>query len=206
MSLTCSCADPLETATNDKCAAIAYGNQIVKIFAQKVTGTDFDASGGNTITVEADWDTKLAADDDDRIVVFSNLTNALRPSADPNIEEGNEVTYGGKNIIDRPQSITADFKYLAQSTFRALDQVACWDLVRIWFLDNNGYLWAQNTSTGAGIPDVSVTTGTYAQEGIGTKNRNPMEFSWNNICQPVPVAQLNFLKYKEGSNESGSTL
>ena len=97
-------------------------------------------------------------------------------------------------------------KYLSANTFRQLDQMACWDLTRFWFLDNNNYLWAFNATTGEGIPSVSVITGTYQQMGIGTKNNNPIEVTWNNLCQPVPVAQLSFLKSIEGSNDSGSIL
>lgn len=206
MSITCICTDPLQSPTNDKCAAVTYGNQIVKVFFQKETGADFDGTAGNDVEVEADWQTRVAADDDDRIVIIGNLAGAERPSADPNVEEGNAVPYGGQEVIDRPQSITAMLKYAKQETFRQLDQIACWDLTRMWFLDNNNWLWGFNTTTGEGIPSVSVTTGTYQQMGIGTKNSNPITISWNNVCQPVPIAQLSFLKTLEGNNESGSTL
>jgi hypothetical protein len=205
MSISCLCTDPLQSPANNKCGALQLGNQIVKVFFQKETGTDFDGTTGNNVTVEADWQTRLAADDDDRIVIFENLAGAERPSSEPNKEDGNAVPYGGTEIIDRPQSLTAMFKYLSQDTFAKLNQVTCWDLTRMWFLDNNNYLWAIDTD-GAGIPSVSVITGTYQQMGIGTKNSNPFTASWNNVCQPVPVAQLSFLKSIEYSNESGSTL
>lgn len=205
MSITCVCTDPLQSPDNDKCGAPQYGNQIVKIFAQKETGTDFDGTSGNDITLEADWQTRVAADNDDRIVIFSNIAGAERPSSDPNVEDGNAVPYGGTEVIDRPQTITGMFKYLSASSFRQLDQVACWDLTRIWFLDNNNYLWGF-TTTGNGIPGVSFITGTYSQAGIGTKNSNPFTVSWNNICQPLPIGQFAFLRTLEGSNVSGSTL
>lgn len=206
MSITCLCTDPLQSPDNNKCGAIPYGNQIVKLFFQKETGTDFDGTSGNTITVEADWQDRLAADNDDRIVVIPNLAGAERPSAEPNKEEGNLVPYGGTELIDRPQTITGFLKYISASTLRQLDQMACWDLTRLWFLDNNNYLWAFDATTGAGVPSVSVITGTLQQMGIGTKNNNPITVTWNNLCQPVAVAQLSFLKSIEGSNESGSTL
>jgi len=206
MSLTCDCISPLQSPDNDKCSALQLGNQIVKIFVQKMTGTDFDGTSGNDIDLEADWQDRLAADNDDRIVVFANIGGAERPSAEPNVEEGNAVAYGGKEIIDRPQSITGMIKYISADTLSQLNQITCWDLVRIWFLDNNNFVYVQNATTGEGVPSVSVTTGTLQQMGIGTKNSNPFEFSWNNNCQPVPYGQLAFLKTIEGSNESGSTL
>lgn len=205
MSLECLCTDPLQSVANEKCSAPSYGNQIVKIFVQKETGTDFDGVTYNVAT-EADWQTLLAADNDDRIVVFGNLASADRPSSDPNVEEGNDVPYGGQEVIDRPQSITAMMKYLSQDDFNKVNQINCWGTTRIWYLDNNDYLWAFNTTTGEGIPGVSVTTGTYQQSGIGTKNKLPVTFSWNNVCQPVPMGQYTFLRTIEGSNESGSVL
>lgn len=205
MSLECLCTDPLQSVANEKCSAPSYGNQIVKIFVQKETGTDFDGVTYN-VNTEADWQTLLAADNDDRIVVFGSLASADRPSSDPNVEEGNDVPYGGQEVIDRPQSITAMMKYLSQDDFNKVNQINCWGTTRMWYLDNNDYLWAFNTTTGEGIPGVSVTTGTYQQSGIGTKNKLPVTFSFNNVCQPVPVAQLSFLRTIEGSNESGSVL
>ena len=67
-SISCLCADPLAAVTNDPCSAVKYGNQIVKLFVQKMDGATFDGQVGNDVTVEADWDTKLAAVDDDKII------------------------------------------------------------------------------------------------------------------------------------------
>jgi len=199
------CNNPLQSISNEKCGAPKFGNQIVKFFLQKQTGADFDGTLNNDIEEEADWQSRLAADDDDRIVVIPNLASTERPSADPNLEEGNDVPYGGSEIIDRPQSITGAMKYLNQEDFALVRKINCWDQVRLWFLDNNNWLWAFAT-TGEGIPGISVVTGTYQQMGIGTSNRTPITLSWNNICEPVPVAQLSFLRNIEGSNESGSIL
>lgn len=206
MSLECLCTDPLQSVANEKCSAPNYGNQIVKWFIQKETGADFDGTLNNAVTVEADWQTKLAADNDDRIAVFGSIAGMERPSSDPNMEEGNDVPYGGKEPIDRPQEATGNLKYLSQDDFNKVNQINCWGTMRGWYLDNNDWLWAFNTTTGEGIPGVTVTTGTYSQAGIGTKNKLPITFSWNNLCQPVPIAQLTFLRTIEGSNVSGSIL
>jgi hypothetical protein len=208
-SITCVCDDPIQNIPNDKCDALQFGNQIVKIFAQKMTGTDFDGTGGNTITVEADWLTKLASDDDDRIVVIPSLSGAVRPSAEPNMEEGNDVPYGGVEIIDRPQEITFNLKYFSTPTFEKMDQVACWGLIRFWFLDNNDYLWCSDVTTGAGIEDASLILTTMSQAGIGTKNKSENnKIAWNNLCQPrsSSALKLSFLKTLEGSDASGSTI
>lgn len=204
--LTCLCADALESIDNDKCSAVDYGTQIVKVFVQKMTGEDWDGTGGNTVTVEADWNTKIVSDTEDRIVVIGNLSNAQLPSTDPNVEEDNAVPYGGVEIIDWPREFTAELKYLTATGIAQLDQVNCWGLVRVWFLTNKSWLFAADATLGTGIENASVIPMGYRIEGIGTKNRAGIRVKWNNVCNPRPVAQLAFLSTIEGSNVSGSTV
>lgn len=200
-SITCLCADPLASVTNDPCSAVKYGNQIVKIFVQKMDGTAFDGGVGNDATVEADWDTKLAAVDDDKIVVIGSVIGT-RESAEPTLEEGNDVPYGGAEIIDRPQTISFAMKYLSETSFAELDKTVCWGKVRVWFLDNENYLWGSEvavaaTEGGNGIEDANIITATLSQAGIGTRNRiENNQIRWNDLCQPVPVGQFAFLKTK----------
>jgi hypothetical protein len=188
--LSCLCADELLSVPNNPCDAVKYGNQIVKIFVQKMTGETFDGTNGNTVSVEADWDTKLAAVNDDRIVTISA----------PTTESGNEVPYGGEEVIDRPQEITFSLKYFKATTFANLDKIACWGKVRVWFLDNENYLWCSETTNGNGVEDASVLTTTLSQAGIGTRNKaENNKITWNNLCQPRPYpTALSFLKNKEG--------
>ena len=200
-SITCLCADPLASVTNDPCSAVKYGNQIVKLFVQKMDGTAFDGSLNNDVTVEADWDTKLAAVDDEKVVSIGSIIGT-RESAEPTLEEGNDVPYGGAEIIDRPQSISFAMKYLSETSFAELDKIVCWGKVRVWFLDNENWLWGTEiavpaTSGGNGIEDANIITATYSQAGIGTRNKvENNQVRWNDLCQPVPVAQLSFLKTK----------
>lgn len=200
-SISCLCADPLAAVTNDPCSAVKYGNQIVKLFVQKMDGATFDGQVGNDVTVEADWDTKLAAVDDDKIISIGNVIGT-RESAEPTLEEGNDVPYGGAEIIDRPQSLSFAMKYLSETSFAELDKTVCWGKVRVWFLDNENYLWGSEiavaaTSGGNGIEDANVITATLSQAGIGTRNKiENNQVRWNDLCQPVPVGQFDFLKTK----------
>ncbi len=208
-AIECECDDPIQNIPNDKCDAIKFGNQIVKLFCQKMTGADFDGTSGNNILVEADWLTKLAADDDDRIVVIPNIAGATRPSAEPNIEENNDVPYGGVEAIDTPREIMFNLTYFTEQIFAKMDQVKCWGLTRLWFLDNNDYLWCADVSTGEGIPDTSLILTSMGQMGIGTRNKaENNRVKWNNDCQPrsSQALKLSFLKTLEGSDVSGSTL
>lgn len=200
-TLNCLCADPLANISVDNCDATKYGNQIVKVFVQKMEGTAFDGTLLNDVTVEADWDTKLAAVDDQKIVVIDNIIGT-RDSAEPTVEEGNDVRYGGVEIIDRPQQVTFSMKYFSQAIFAEIDKVSCWGKVRFWFLDNNDYLWGSEiavaaTSGGNGVEDANVLMSTMSQAGIGTRNKmENCQIRWNDLVQPVEVGQFAFLKTK----------
>lgn len=197
-SISCLCADPLATVTNDACSAVKYGNQIVKIFVQKMNGLTFDGTVGNDVAVEADWDTKLAAVTDDKIVTIGSIIGT-RDSAEPTIEEGNDVPYGGAEIIDRPQAMNFVVKYASENTFAEIDKTVCWGKVRVWFLDNEDYLWGSTLEIngGDGILDANIITTTLSQAGIGTRNKmENNQIRWNELCQPVPVGKYSFLKTK----------
>jgi hypothetical protein len=209
MSLTCDCDNALESPLNSKCDAPDFGNQIVRIFAQKMTGTDFDGTGGNAVTVEADWQARINADDDDRIVILQNISNGLMPATEPNVEEGNAVPGGGKEVIDQPRTITGEAKYLSIADFGLWDKVNCWGAIRFWVLTNRGWLFAYDITTGAGVPNATLIKKSYAMGGIGVKNMLPFELSWNDLCEMKPVTgsnALTFLQTMQASNVSGSQL
>ena len=191
MSVTCLCANPLNDVCSDPCDAVQYGNQIVKIFAQKMSGADFDGTLNNDISLAADWATKIGAVTDEKIALICNLSGSVRSSTEPTVDEGNDVPYGGSEVIERPQEITFDLKYFNQATFQSLDEVACWGKVRFWFLDNKDYLWVADDITGAGIVNGNVMTGNFSQQGIGTRNKaTGNKLSWVDLCQPRPFAVL----------------
>ena len=106
MSVTCACATDAESIDNVACDQSDLGNQIVSVFLQKMSGSTFDGvaivsgSAGGDISLEADWVAKRDATGDDKIVAIQNVTGAIRESAEPNIEEGNDVPYDGAEVID----------------------------------------------------------------------------------------------------------
>lgn len=187
MAITCSCAAALPEISNNPCDAGLYGNQIVKIFLAKSDVTDFDGTLNNDATVPGDWQTKIAAND---IVVLANLAGAVKESAEPNIEEGNDVPYSGADIIDKEEAITFDLKYLTDADFALLDQFACSAKYKMWFLDNNNYIWGAEATTGTGIPNVSVIMTTMSHGGIGTKTKYAGNtVRWNSLESAKPIAQ-----------------
>jgi hypothetical protein len=200
MAITCSCATDLASVTNEPCGATPYGNQIVKIFLQKQTGLGFDGTVGSDITLEADWDSKIAAAGDDKIMIIPNIAGAVKESVEPNIEEGNDVPYDGADLIDRQHTITFDLKYLTEASFAEIDQLSCPVKYRLFYLDNEGYLWGGSLETAGaadGIDNVSVVMSSYGQAGIGTKNKFAGNIvRWNSLESVKPIGQLDFLATK----------
>jgi len=174
------------------------------MFFQKMEGTAFDGAGGGDITSLSDWQAKIAATGADHIASISDITGSIRASVTGNTETANDVPYGGTEVIDMPQNIVFDLKYFSAATFAQLDQLRCWGLVRFWFLDNQNYVWG-STSTGNGVEFSSVLPATFGQAGIGTKNKaTGNQVTWNNLCQPLPIAQLPFLATIDQTFNSGS--
>lgn len=208
-SLACACNDVATHVHNEPCDEVKYGNQVVKFFFQKKAATTTfttNGGGGSTdIAIEANWDTLIASGNVNKIAAISNVSAAIRASKTGNIETGNEVPYGGVEMIDKEQDITFALKYFSQNTFRQLDQLQCWGLMTMWFLDNLNWLWGFSHTTGEGIPNATIIPATFGQEGIGTRNQaKGNKITWNNLLQPVPIRQLAFLASKDETYSSGS--
>lgn len=191
---TCDCNDPLNSIQNDRCTDAGFGIQLTQISIQKMTGVDFDGTNGNDILVEADWDTKIAAIADDKIILLQ--CNALRPPATPNLLTGNDVPFGGQIALDRPQEINGFITFPSQQTLEDINAASCWPEVKIGFSDNQDWFFASKSPNGEFIPNASIVFDTLAQEGFGTKARIPFKITYNNNCQPVAIAKLPFLRAK----------
>lgn len=192
------CDSDLVALGAEKCDDVQYGTQIVRIFVQKLSGTQFDGSVGNDVNEEADWDTKLAATGDDKIVIIGGVTATL-PSVDPVVQSGQDVPYGGEEAIEATPSITGHIRYVNSQAFENSEvHTYCQGAARIWYLDNRGYLWGGETiakaTIGNGFDDVSLIFSTLDKPGIGGKVRIPFRATWTSQCQPKPIAQIPFLK------------
>lgn len=204
MPISCSCATELVSITNDPCARSPYGNQIIKIFLQKMTGAKFNGTALNSITEEADWNLKIAAVNDDKIIIIPNLAGAVKDSVQPNIEENNDVPYGVADPIDYPHSIVFDTKYINASTFADLESYLCGTKLRMYYLDSAGYLFGGEVATpevtpgtsgdgtgGEGVTNVSFIPSSYGVGGIGTKNKFAGNvLRWTNLQMERPVRDV----------------
>jgi hypothetical protein len=161
----------------------------------KSGGTEFDGTGGNTITVEADWQTKFSATGVDHMAAIPNISGASLPEPDDTVAEDNDVPYGGTELEDRKHALTFDLRYLSDTMWDELDEITnCVGLVSMWFLDNEGYIWG-SSAVGAGIQNVSIMMKTPVLEDINTKTKVTGNVAaWHANCTHRPAGQVTFLQ------------
>lgn len=196
MGVTCNCIDDLQGITNDNCTKIDYGNQIVKVFFQKIDGANFDGQVGHDVTLQADWESKISATGDDKIIVIPNVTGIL-PSVEPVVEEGQDVPYGGREPIEYTQQIEAMMRYPSSDTLNQVETLTyCSGALRMWFLTNNNYLFGSeivaDAAVGAGFDRAYFDASTLGLDGIGTTNKIPFKVTWTRKCQPKAIGQESF--------------
>lgn len=198
--LTCTCdGTSLVAIPNDPCSAPKWGEQIVGIFVQRIAGSPFDgvplASGttGGDITLVADWEAKMAALDDDKIVFLHNLAGTEVADVTRRSREGNDVPYGGLEILNMARSFSGRIQYPNNDTITAVNSSRCWGKVRVWILDNNGYLQGGD----AGIENVNVNVDALKRPGIGSAipTHFPFSVDWEDIEEKaMSDTALTFLK------------
>ena len=195
MSITCSCGDALTAIKNDPCNFAGIGVQITTIAYQLMTGSDFDgnaiASGteGGDISLEADWQAKLAAVDEDKIVLLKNLGGVQTPEASPQVRENNDVAYGGRVITDISRVITGRLDFPALSDIAAISRVnKCMGKVRVWLLDNNDFLQGP-------VRNANLTFGSLTRPGLGQALPAHFTFSLNYNAIEEPEFQTTPLPF-----------
>lgn len=184
MSLTCSCSDTLAAPKNKPCDKLDLGKQITAIFIQKMEGSPFDGgtisgTSGGTITNKADWEAKIAATDDDKIIVLKNLAGITVPEASAQELSGNDVPYGGRIVTDLTRSIAGRLQYPDTTTITNVNKSRCWGKVRVWLLDERDNLQGGNE----GIENVNINFMNLVRLGLGdgTPPHFPFQVDWMDL-------------------------
>ncbi len=199
MGLTCDeCTTAINGVSTDRCDQVNYGNQVVKLFLQKMEGEQFDGTVGNDVEVAADWATKIAAVTDDHVAIIPNITATI-PEQDPTIEEGQDVPYGGIEAIESTFLLEGVIRYLNETVFTEVEKLTyCTSPFRLWFLTNTDWLFGAdvqvNAALGEGFDSCSFMAKTPGIDGIGTKMKIKFSIKRVTPCMPKPVANLPFLK------------
>lgn len=143
-TITCDCADTLPVVKNDRCALPGIGKQITGFGVQLMTGSDFDGTAisdggtaGGDISLAADWQAKMAATDENKIIVIQNLAGTNTPEGTPQVLEGNDVAYGGRVLTDMARTITGRIDFPSLADIDAINRInKCIGKLRVYVWDD----------------------------------------------------------------------
>jgi len=183
MSLNCNCPLPTAITTITPAACDENFGQIQKIAIQRV-GDDFDGGMGNTITVLADWQTKIALATDVKIQVSPFIDNAV-------IGAGEAITNGGGDnttlngrvelVGINKSNVSGMFKSLTSAVIDALQSYNCENAIGVYFFNADGKIIAEELSTGVytPFPISSFFVGDKTNNGFATRDENALSFQLN---------------------------
>ncbi|GAA4393534.1 hypothetical protein [Hymenobacter koreensis] len=180
-----ACNVPLVAVSNDPCAKVAYGRQIVAILYQDSAG---DAP---TLTTESAAQAAMTAVGADKLFILNNV--AASDVADPSDQllSGNDVPYGASELTDRTRTVTGRLQYPAAATHTAVNALnSRGGTLRTWLLDDQGYLQGP-------IENASLVFGVFKRPGIGQAipAHYPLTLTYNSIAEPaISAAALPHIK------------
>ena len=147
------------------------GGQIGKIAFQKIN------QPFTLITDEAEWTTKIAANDDTKIGLSPELDNALMPTGEPLTKGGGDnSTFRGavRFIGDGPQTFTAELPDCPTANVVELRKLICMNQIGVYLLTDDG-IWSKADSSALKIE--SNYTSSRGFEGNGENDKNILTFS-----------------------------
>lgn len=173
--MDCNCPAPsaLTEIPQEDCGVNL--KQIQKIAYQRA-GDGFNTAGVTDITLLADWQTKISASDDTKIVVTPLV------GGEPVIEPGEAITTGGgdnstlNGVAEvegvNPSSFSCLFKSISATVEKAMKELNCEkDLVAYLFLQGGLIACVKVTTTDKeGFPIQSIFTSDRGNGGFGTKD------------------------------------
>ena len=175
--MDCNCPAPtsLTAIIADACGVNL--KQIQRLAYQRV-GDNFDTATALTDIKElADWQTKISAVDDTKIVVTPLI------GGDPVIEPGEAITTGGGdnstlNGVEEiegvnPSAFTCIFKSLSSTVEKAMKALNCEKNLVVYLFLQGGRIACVNIVTDVeqeGFPVQSVFTSDRGNQGFGTKD------------------------------------
>lgn len=176
--------------------------QIQRLAFQR-PGDKFDTTdvSPTDILLLADWQTKIAAADDTKIIVTPLI------GGDPQITAGEANTSGGgdnstlngvKEVnTANPSEFSAMFKGLPPTVEKELKSIVCEPGLVVYMILQGGLIAAYKFDTGihSGMPIQSAFVGDRGNGGFGTKDTNKIEFSlpagWSEDIEVVKPTDFN---------------
>lgn len=186
-----TCDLPLVAVTNDNCAKVDYGKQIVALLYQDSDGVAPNLTGTTAPTLSA-LQGFMTAEGADQLFILKNLAGAQVPDASDTTLSGNDVPYGGTILTDRLRTMTARLQYPSASTHTAVNAMnARQKPLRVWLVDDKSFIQGP-------YEEATLSFGAFLRGGIGGALPNyPLTLSVNSIDEaafsPAPIPDVKKL-------------
>jgi len=171
--LVCDCTpgSPLEMAAfPNNCGAEDYAHPYLLLF-MKPEGTITGCSGdGPTV---AQIQAAQAEIDEDKMIVLGPITNGIRAESERQEETGADTIDGMTNVISQTIQITGKLKFLDETIREDLEQLNCYDRLRMWMVSSTGWLFG-----GCNGYNVANFISALLMDGFGTRAYIPLDYKF----------------------------
>ena len=185
MSLLCDCPLPAALTALTAVTCKTKFDQIVRMGIQRVsTTTPFNGGLGDDIEVEADWTSRMALADSDKIIITPFFTSLVFPVSESILSGGGDNTtvnglpeYQGESNV----AVEGVFKDLPDVQVQELDDLACESLAQdgeasIWVYFFNRFGKIIHGLTFQGIPVYNFRISSLGSEGLNASNMHSFRF------------------------------
>lgn len=169
--LVCTCADIIDmSAFPNNCGAENYGFPFLLLFMKR-DGTLTDCTGdAPTLANIQDAQEEV---DDDKLIVVGPITNGQRVESEREEETGADTIDGMVNTISQTIQITGKLKFLDETIREDLEDLNCFDRLRMWIVTSSGWLFG-----GCEGYNVANFISGLLHDGYGTRAFVPMDYKF----------------------------
>jgi len=186
----CDCAAELDlTDFPNSCGAESYGYPKLLFFMKPegvIVGCSGDVEDGPTYSemVAAIG----AGNGDNHMIVVGPITNGVRAESERQEETGADTIDGMTDVISQTMQITGKLKFLDEGIRNDLEQLNCYDRLKMWVVTNTGWLFG-----GCNGYDVANFISAMLMDGFGTRSYIPLDYKFRTPCHDPAVRDDDYL-------------
>jgi len=170
--LICDCEGGILSMAEfpNNCGSENYGYPYLLLF-QRVEG-EISGCTGDGPTV-AQIQALQSSGDDDQMIVVGPITNGQRVESEREEETGADTIDGMTNVISQTVQITGKLKFLDETVRDALEDLNCYDRLRMWVVTSTGWLFG-----GCEGYTVANYISALLHDGYGSRGYIPLDYKF----------------------------
>jgi len=173
------------SAFPNNCGSEEYGYPYLLLFMKREgTITGCTGSGPTYAQVQA----AQAEVDDDKMIVVGPITNGQRVESEREEETGADTVDGMTNVISQTIQITGKLKFLDETVRDDLEDLNCFERLRMWIVTNTGWLFG-----GCDGYNVANYISALMHDGYGTRAYVPLDYKFKAPGHDPAVYDADYL-------------